>query len=116
MKFLCVCDGGNVRSVGMAFALKHREDLSCTGDEAIAIGRGNTSMDTLAMLCEWADRIIIMQPHMKESIGLKYIHKIVCVDVGPDRYGVYVHPELLQQVRAGVQAIQGAKECTSRSS
>lgn len=101
MKYLCVCDGGNVRSVGMAYVLKH--EFGQGRNEAIAVGRGNSSIDTLAMLCEWADVIVIMEPHMKVDIGLKYKDKVRCVDVGPDRYGVYVHPELLQQVRVGAQ-------------
>lgn len=97
-KFLCVCDGGNVRSVALAFELKHTHK-----QDAIAAGRWCASPDTLEMLCQWADVIVIMQPCMEESISPEYKAKLRCVDVGPDRYGVYIHPDLRDQT------INGAK-------
>lgn len=97
-KFLCVCDGGNVRSHAMAFILKHEHS-----HEAIAVGRLTASRETLGMLCEWADEIILMQPCMEASIENRFKEKLRCVDVGPDRYGIYIHPELLAQVRAGAK-------------
>jgi predicted protein tyrosine phosphatase len=98
MKFLCICDGGNVRSAALAFVL-HDELLH----EAIPVGRLRVSPATMRMLCEWADIIVIMQPHMEECVPKEFKPKLRCVDVGADRYGVFVHPELLPQVRAGAK-------------
>lgn len=92
MKFLCVCDGGNVRSVAMAYALKMNEQ------EALAVGRLYTTKETMDMLSSWADQIILMEPHMIESIDPMFHKKIIVCDVGPDRYGLYIHPELQVQV------------------
>lgn len=96
MKFLCICDGGNVRSYALAVVLKERYK-----HEAIAIGRLRASRETIDMLCEWADMVVIMQPHMEESIDPKFKPKLRCVDVGVDRFGIYVHPELLPLVQTG---------------
>jgi hypothetical protein len=98
MKFLCVCDGGNVRSHALAFILKHE-----FRQEAIAVGRLYFSKESMVLLCEWADRIVVMQPHMEASIDPKFKDKLRCVDVGVDRYGIWVHPELLPQVKTGAE-------------
>jgi predicted protein tyrosine phosphatase len=100
IRFLCVCDGGNVRSQALAFVLHDR-----LGHEAIAIGRLRVSIDTMATMCNWADCIVIMQPHMQESIPSQYHSKLLCCDVGDDRFGVYVHPELLAMVTTGADWI-----------
>lgn len=98
MKYLCVCDGGNVRSAALAFVLKQEKRR-----EAIAVGRLCVSPETMRMLCVWADRIVVMQRHMTESILPEYAAKVRAVDVGPDRFGIFIHPELLPMVRTGVE-------------
>jgi hypothetical protein len=67
--------------------------------EAIPVGRMRVSENTMAIMCNWADRIILMQPHMIESIHEAHHHKCKVVDVGPDRYGIWIHPDLLKQVQ-----------------
>lgn len=101
-KFLCICDGGNVRSRALAFRLKwdHHQ-------EAIAIGRFNTSPATMDMLCNWADYIVLMQPHMSESVPEKYHSKIVVIDVGPDVWGIELHPQLNQMTQEGANWLVG---------
>ncbi len=54
MKVLCICEGGNVRSVAMAQYLKEN------GHEAIAIGEKYTTDETFDMLSNWADKIMFM--------------------------------------------------------
>jgi hypothetical protein len=95
MKYLVVCDGGNVRSHALAFILKYHYN-----QEAIAAGRIHLSPATMHLLSEWADKIILMQPHMDESIPRVFHDKIIVKDVGTDRWGIYVHPELLQIAQA----------------
>lgn len=105
MKFLCVCDGGNVRSQALAYVL---HDLR--GQEAIAVGRIRISKETMQYMCEWADTIVIMQPHMMESIPDLMRFKTVCCDVGVDRFGIYIHPELLEFVTAGANWLLNTRE------
>lgn len=95
MKFVCMCQGGNVRSVGMAFALKypHQQD-------AIACGWEGNTEETRNMLFEWADRIIIMQGEFARYIPDRFKEKLRVVDVGPDRYGSAFHPDLQNFVQS----------------
>ena len=60
MKILCICQGGNVRSVAMAQHLKEK------GHEAIAIGMDHTSKETYKMLIDWSDKIIDMRIYFKD--------------------------------------------------
>lgn len=90
-KVLCVCRGGNSRSVGMAYTLKY-----CWGHDAIAVGVEGNEPDTLAMLCDWAEHIICMRPEFKEKIPFKHWHKTEVCDVGFDRY-FQPHPDLIEQ-------------------
>lgn len=85
-----------MRSVALAFILHER-----LGQEAIALGRLRVSPKTMQYFCDWADVVVIMQPHMEESIPKKFKDKLRCVDVGEDRYGIWIHPELLPQVESG---------------
>lgn len=71
IKILCICDGGNVRSVAMVQYIKElngkweerKEDFKLTND-AIAIGEKETSKETMDMLRNWADKIIDMREHL----------------------------------------------------
>jgi len=87
-KILTVCEGGNVRSVGLAYALKSN------GQDAVAASWRFNTKETLAMLYRWADFIVVMQPEMMEHIPNRYKPKLRCIDVGPDRFGSAFHPEL----------------------
>jgi predicted protein tyrosine phosphatase len=80
-RFLCLCEGGNSRSVGLAFILKHYCDA-----DAIAAGWRFMSSEALDMLYEWADRIVVMQPYISEKVPEKYADKVSVCDVGEDRY------------------------------
>ena len=97
-RVLCVCRGGNSRSVGLAYILKY-----CWGHDALACGVEGNDPNTIRMLCEWADHIICMRPEFKEKIPLKYHGKIEVLDVGSDRY-FQPHPDLLDQAMKFVQA------------
>jgi predicted protein tyrosine phosphatase len=97
-KFLCVCEGGNVRSRALAYIL---HDLR--GQEAISIGWRWASEETMSMLCDWADVIVIMQPSMSEKIHQRFWSKLKCIDVGQDNYGINIHPSLYQLVEEGAR-------------
>ena len=95
MKYLCVCDRGNVRSYALSLVLKRMNH------EAIAIGRFTMKPETIKMLCEWADAVVLMEPHMRESIPELYHPKTWVIDVGPDRWGAQIDPELKDLVEEG---------------
>ena len=87
-KFITVCEGGNVRSVGLAYLLKVH------GQDAIAMSWRFNNPETLGKMFNWADYIVIMQAKFKEHIAEIFHHKLLVVDVGEDRYGYAFHPEL----------------------
>ncbi len=91
-KFLTVCEGGNVRSVSMAYTLKydHHQD-------AIAFSHGRNGDDAKKMLADWADYIVVMQPQFAERFK-PWQAKLRCVDVGDDRWMNPLHPELYKIV------------------
>jgi cephalosporin hydroxylase len=96
LKMLAICEGGNVRSVGLAYVLKDH------GQDAVAAGWRFSSPETLAMLCAWADRIFVMQGEFADRVPLEHRPKVVVADVGPDRYGTPFHPELIETFGAWV--------------
>lgn len=103
MKFLCICEGGNVRSVALARTLKDnfRQD-------AISAGWAYNGRDLLERLGEWADFIILMQPYfldrVPEAFRTVWKRKIRVLDVGQDRFGVPSHPELVRIVSEAAQS------------
>lgn len=91
MKILTVCQGGNSRSVALGFILKYS-----LGIDALACSWEKNSEQTIGMLCEWADRIIVVQGVFAEKIPAAFKHKVSIYDVGPDRWFNGLHPELLE--------------------
>jgi protein-tyrosine-phosphatase len=95
MKILCVCEGGNVRSVACAYLFKYR-----LGDDALAVSVKKNNLETHQMLWQWADRIIVMQPEFKDNIPTYHQHKVKIYDVGPDQWGNCLHPDLLEIIES----------------
>lgn len=87
-KFLTVCEGGNVRSVSMAYTLKY--DFS---QDAIAFSFAKNSDEALKLLADWADYIVCMEPKFTSRFEA-WKAKVRVVDVGPDRWGNPLHSEL----------------------
>jgi hypothetical protein len=92
-RFLCVCEGGCVRSTAMAWQLKVNH-----GQNAIAVGWRWNDAETLALLCEWADYVVLMQDVFRARIESRYHGKIRVVDVGRDRWGDPTDEELVNTV------------------
>lgn len=88
-KFLCVCEGGNVRSVSLAFYLKHEHD-----QDALACGWRMNSPATRRMLYEWADYIVLLQEEFRSHVPDEFADKIRVVDVGRDIWFNPFHPDL----------------------
>ena len=90
MKILCVCQGGNSRSVAMAYVLKYH-----FGHDALACSAEKNSAETLVYLYDWADKIIVMQPEFVGVIPLRMYEKVIRFDVGRDRWMNGLHPQLV---------------------
>ncbi len=94
MKVLTVCNHGNVRSVSLAWAIKHRSTPNVYQHEAIAIGAEYTSRPTLDLLINWADVVVWLSENVSAPESDKvanYVKK-----VGADRWFNPFHPELVQ--------------------
>lgn len=80
-KILCLCRGGCSRSVGLSNYLKYGH-----GHDAIAAGFEGNSAETLNMLFNWAEIIVVMREFFQKYIPDKYKSKIRFIEVGEDTY------------------------------
>ena len=72
---------------------KYRQD-------ALACGMEKNSPDTIKMLAEWADFIVVMEGWIADGIPPSERYKVRHCDVGPDRFRDPWHPELVELVAA----------------
>lgn len=93
MKIVCVCHEGNTRSVSLAAELKYR------GHAAVAIGIKFSKEGLMDLVCNWADRVIVMEEKIAQGVPKQFHNKLSCCDVGRDRYYDRCHPELVQLVK-----------------
>jgi hypothetical protein len=91
VKVLTVCQGGNSRSVCLAYILKRHK-----AHDAIAMGLEAASPATQQMLYQWADRIALTDKRFAESIPPEFRHKLRIYDVGPDRWKAHYSRDLRQ--------------------
>ncbi len=90
MKILTMCAGANVRSVGLKYLLKYKY-----GHEALACGQDANSAETIDMLCNWADYVIVVAEEYLKFVPEKYKDKLLCYNIGADRFGYAFNPEML---------------------
>lgn len=97
-KILVLCQGGQVRSVTIAGILKY--DF---GFDALAGSLEKNTPETLTMLCEWADQIIVVEDKLLEQMKIEYtkhMHKTRLFPLGPDVWRMSRHPELIDRIYA----------------
>lgn len=93
-KILCCCSWGCNRSVHAKYILNLKGF-----DHVLACGLEHTDLNTLMMLGEWADVILVIgEPALMEQVPIPYRYKAKLVEVGPDRWGGWHRPELLSMV------------------
>jgi len=80
MKFVCMCQKGNCRSVVLAYLLKKM------GHHAIAIGWKTVEPEIKKQLFEWADQIIVMREYIFRHVEEPYQKKTIVFNVGRDIY------------------------------
>ena len=79
-RILCICQKGNFRSVALAYILKKK--YKC---DAIAIGAHTASKETMAMLSDWADRIVLTSSRYLSYVPYRHKDKLKLWHVGRDR-------------------------------
>ena len=89
-KILCVCDGGNSRSVALAWVFKKLFDM-----DALSCGVRNNSRETLDILAKWADYIVICDKGLVSFFPES--PKVKVFDVGPDVYFKHFEDRLVQK-------------------
>lgn len=94
MKYLCVCSGGNVRSVTLAFVLKHH------GHDALAISAKFNHNKTIKMMSKWADAIYVVSPELESVIPHKLRRKVIHINLGPDIWHHSLHKDLIKKILA----------------
>ena len=93
-KILCICRGGNIRSV----SLKHT--LNETGRyDALALGPEFNTPETCEMLYRWADIIIVASSELAKLIPQEWHVKLEVWHIGPDIWGTPWHENLRQTWR-----------------
>lgn len=108
MKILVLCDEGNNRSVTVAHHLKY------WGHDVIAAGLKRNSPETLQMLSEWADRIVLTErcqvpaiQSMWPPLPAAFSSKLDLWDIGPDVYPRPFNKDLLAIVRRFMKGHEG---------
>lgn len=97
-KILCACNGGNVRSVSLAYFLKE-----AYGHDALAIGLKVNSPETIQLLCEWAERIVIFEQKMLDRIPEEFHKKTRLLSTGKDIWKQANHPQLMHLIYKGLK-------------
>ena len=98
-KFLCICQGGNSRSVALAYVLKYG-----TPHEALSASWEKNTPETLEMLFRWADYIFVLQKQFDQFVPVQWWNKLKVLDVGEDRWCNGLHPELVTLCQRKLQA------------
>lgn len=80
-RWLTVCQRGNCRSVHLAAILK--DDLN---QDAIACGVTAAADETMKMLGEWADVIVLCDNDLDQFVPDHWRSKMISFHVGEDRF------------------------------
>lgn len=91
---LAVCEHGNNRSVTMAYLLKYVENF-----ETLTAGLSYHTPETLKMLFDWADVIIVPDEKLLALIPEEYKSKIKFYNIGEDIYPRPFNKVLLEKAR-----------------
>lgn len=123
-KILCVCEGGNCRSVTMATLLKYyfRGHF-----DVLAMSLAKNSIPTKLMLYHWADLVLTVaediDAEVREEARVVYgmpTDRIRLIPIGRDMWGKSMHPEFVPVVHkllveSGFEPTKSAEEIVARS-
>ena len=92
MKILTVCERGLHRSTTAQWLLQHEHPDA----EIISAGVLTLSAETMQMLVDWADKIILLDGRYRQGWPAE---KLVLWDVGPDIFEHHLNPDLVRILR-----------------
>jgi len=98
MKILSACHAGIARSAAMGRELKKH------GHDVLVVGLGYNSPETVSLLGEWADTIVVLQKELLELVPSEFRHKVVLADIGPDIWSDPSNRDLKNRVKVIVDA------------
>jgi len=93
IKILCICNQGNCRSVATRYCLNRRGYTN-----VISIGESNTDIETLTMLYNWADKVLLAKPHHSRNL-LDTAKVDKSFTIGEDKWLNPLNKELHQLIR-----------------
>ena len=101
-KVVCICRGGQVRSVAARFVLADKFGFR----KVLACGWEKNDEETVRMLCEWADVILVVgRPSDWVILNHQFDSKIIGLEVGVDRFGHYGNLELVDMLTGMIQPL-----------
>jgi hypothetical protein len=98
MKILAACQAGVCRSAAMARELKQH------GHDVLVVGLGYNDPETVKMLVDWADKVVVLQKELLKLVPPEGRDKVVIADVGPDVWDGAYDPDLQNRVKVIVEA------------
>ena len=79
-------------------------ELKKYGHDVLVVGLGYNSPDTVKMLTDWADKIVVMQKELSDLVPADAKDKVVFADVGPDVWQDPSNADLRNRVKVIVDA------------
>lgn len=102
IKILCVCNKGNVRSVATKYCLNLRGY-----NNVIAVGCTLVSTDTMKLLCDWADIILLAKYKHILLVPVKERRKVnKNFKIGEDTYGTPLDYALFEVINHQLELIE----------
>lgn len=102
MNILIMCIRGDHRSVCMASILRNEKKQR----DVITCGAYTFSQETLVMLYDWADKIIVVDPKVQESVHPEYRDKMVILDMGDDPWGPSFAPQFKDRAHELIKQLE----------
>jgi predicted protein tyrosine phosphatase len=101
-RVLCCCSGGQVRSVAARKVLCDDFGLKAV----LACGLEKNDPDTLRMLFNWADVVIVVgENHLFRLVPEEFLAKAVHLSIGGDRWGNCFDPNLNRLLKALLKSL-----------
>jgi predicted protein tyrosine phosphatase len=95
-RVLCICRGGNTRSIAASFLLKYKY-----GCEALAIGMEKTTPETLSLLLQWSTAVLVFDKEAHRRImmvrGWQHVRTFHFVPLGHDVWTNPLDMDLLRK-------------------
>jgi len=97
-KFLCVCEGGTVRSGALAWSLRYNFGRTRVFQASYA----KSPPEDHKILADWADYIIVLESKFADKFDA-WKEKVRVLDVGPDIWLNPLHKDLQNIVSSAAQ-------------